>query len=85
MKPITDDVVYSIMQGLERRERRQKVSLERTKATLSEKILGFEALEDFAHAARLGVLDLGAEADRRPLAPPGLKRSSPISTQPAMA
>ncbi len=42
MKPITDDVVYSIMQGLERRERRQKVSLERTKATLSEKILGFE-------------------------------------------
>lgn len=42
MKPITDEVVFSIMQGLERRERRQKAALERTKASLTEKILGFE-------------------------------------------
>ncbi len=42
MKPITDDVVFSIMQGLERRERRQMSAPDRVKQTLSEKILGFE-------------------------------------------
>ncbi len=39
MKPITDDVVFSIMQGLEKRERRQnKVQVGKT-ATLHEKLL----------------------------------------------
>ena len=40
MKPITDDVVFSIMEGLEKRERRQKAALEAAKAKLPEKVLG---------------------------------------------
>lgn len=40
MKPITDDVVFSIMKGLEKRERRQKAAIEAAKIALPEKILG---------------------------------------------
>ncbi len=40
MKPITDDVVFSIMKGLEKRERTQKAALETARVTLPEKILG---------------------------------------------
>ncbi len=39
MKPITDDVVFSILQGLEKRERRKKPALEKTTTALHEKIL----------------------------------------------
>ncbi|MEM7752164.1 MAG: hypothetical protein AAF230_02055 [Pseudomonadota bacterium] len=40
MKPITDDVVFSIMKGLEQRERRKKAAMEAAKMALPEKILG---------------------------------------------
>ena len=40
MKPITDDVVFSIMQGLEQRERRQRAAMERAKIALPDKVLG---------------------------------------------
>ncbi len=39
MKPITDDVVFSIMQGLEKRERRNKGVHGAKTAALHEKIL----------------------------------------------
>ncbi|MCG6882258.1 MAG: hypothetical protein LJE62_00725 [Silicimonas sp.] len=39
MKPITDDVVFSIMKGLEKRER-NKTALYVARKTLPEKILG---------------------------------------------
>lgn len=40
MKPITDDVVFSIMKGLEQREKRQRARLEAAKAALPDKVLG---------------------------------------------
>jgi len=40
MKPITDDVVFSIMKGLEKRERTQRARLEATKASLPDRVLG---------------------------------------------
>ena len=40
MKPITDDVVFSIMKGLEKRERTRQAALETARTTLPEKILG---------------------------------------------
>ncbi len=39
MKPITDDVVFSIMQGLEKRERRKNSAQDKVTAALHEKIL----------------------------------------------
>ncbi len=39
MKPITDDVVFSIMQGLEKRERRNNSAQDKVTAALHEKIL----------------------------------------------
>lgn len=39
MKPITDDVVFSIMQGLEKRERRKNSTHDNVTAALHEKIL----------------------------------------------
>lgn len=39
MKPITDDVVFSILQGLEKRERRQNAVHDPKTAALHEKIL----------------------------------------------
>ncbi len=40
MKPITDDVVFSIMKGLEKRERSRVKALDVARKTLPEKILG---------------------------------------------
>jgi hypothetical protein len=40
MKPITDDVVFSILKGLEKREKRQRARLEAAKAALPDKVLG---------------------------------------------
>jgi hypothetical protein len=42
MKPITDDVVFSIMEGLEKRENNRKAALEAAKIALPGKILGSE-------------------------------------------
>ena len=42
MKPITDDVVFSIMEGLEKREKKRKVALQTAKIALPGKILGPE-------------------------------------------
>lgn len=40
MKPITDDVVFSIMQGLEQRERNQRAAMDAARAALPRKVLG---------------------------------------------
>ena len=40
MKPITDDVVFSIMKGLEKRERTQRSRLEAAKVSLPDRVLG---------------------------------------------
>ena len=40
MKPVTDDVVFSILKNLEKRERRQRAALEAAKVSLPEKVLG---------------------------------------------
>jgi len=40
MKPITDDVVFSIMKGLEKRERRSSASAQVRKISLPDRILG---------------------------------------------
>ena len=42
MKPITDDVVFSILEGLEKREKKRMAALETAKKVLPEKILGPE-------------------------------------------
>ncbi len=56
MKPITDDVVFSIMKGLEKREKRQRASLEAAKIALPDKIL--------AEANRGRVISLKAARER---------------------
>jgi len=58
MKPITDDVVYSIMKGLEKRERTQRARLESTKASLPDRVLGSIANK------RIISLDLARQARR---------------------
>ena len=40
MKPITDDVVFSIMKGLEKREQSRVKALDVARKTLPQKILG---------------------------------------------
>lgn len=40
MKPITDDVVFSILQGLEKRERRTRSLRKVTKTALPSRLLG---------------------------------------------
>lgn len=40
MKPVTEDVVYSILQGLEKREARKRRKMEAAKAALPAKVLG---------------------------------------------
>jgi len=40
MKPVTDDVVFSIMEGLEERERKKRAALEAAKIALPDKVLG---------------------------------------------
>ncbi|MGR3514422.1 MAG: hypothetical protein ACU0GG_16820 [Paracoccaceae bacterium] len=40
MKPITDDVVFSILEGLEERERKRRVAAEAAKIALPDKVLG---------------------------------------------
>lgn len=57
MKPITDDVVFSIMKGLEKRERTQRARLEATRMSLPDRVLGSIASKrvislDFARQAR---------------------------------
>ena len=59
MKPITDDVVFSIMQGLEKRERNQKAALKTARETLPQKILGVEGNR------RIISLDLARRKARR--------------------
>ncbi len=57
MKPITDDVVFSIMKGLEKRERTQRARLEAAKTSLPDRVLGSITNKrvislDFARQAR---------------------------------
>ena len=40
MKPVTDDVVFSILEGLEQRERKKRAALEAAKIALPDKVLG---------------------------------------------
>ena len=40
MKPITDDVVFSILEGLEKHERQRKVARNAAKIALPNKVLG---------------------------------------------
>lgn len=59
MKPITDDVVFSIMEGLEKREKNRKAALEAAKIALPGKILGPEGNR------RIISLDLARQRARR--------------------
>lgn len=59
MKPITDDVVFSIMEGLEKREKNRKAALDAAKIALPGKILGPEGNR------RIISLDLARQRARR--------------------